>query len=383
MESAEMSPFEKLPGEIRNLIYRSCLKHDEDTITPLPTEYERAALLRRGLKVPCKPRDPPIRRAPITAKIDYQSYDPKWPAVALLGVNRLIHNEVLPILFGGNVWRLSCQFTWPLSHRTWKLWQRPTVLHGPYIYWAKYAEHFQRLTCEFRAMDLSHNHMRKRFRRYLGRNPTCSAGFLARHHTKLLQRLCDGPMADKVHMTEAMKNLKMIKIKVGKLACPGGCCRTTVLTNLIMLWKLSMVQRLRRWGPTRTLIERAGPRNFRCYMGSRSGVVGVGFLRSEQEANMFLEHWWRPTQENPEFEMLGKKACGKREYKEFWKSTRPFGKAIEGPDLAASGAQASVSDGAEPNGQGTGKAGTGRVGHVHGWLSRGVKKAWCGRKSLV
>ena len=378
MENADNSSFEKLPGEIRNLIYRFCLKHDENTIIPLPTEYELANSLRRGLKVPCKPHDAHLRRAPITAKIDYQSYDPKWPAVALLGVNHLIHNEVLPILFGNTVWRLSCQYTWPLSHKTLRLTQRPAILHGPYLYWEKYAEHFRWLSCEFNAMDLSHDYMIKRFGRYRRKDPTCSAAFLAKHHNKLLQILCDGPMADKVRMTWGMKNLELIQIKLGKLACPGGCCRITVLKNLIELWKPDMVQRLRRWGSTKTLIERAGSKSFICFMGSRSGVLGVGNLRSEQEAEMFFEHWWRPTQENPEIELFAKKACSKQESRGFWASTRPFGKAFEDPDPPAPGAQ--LSDEAKSSGRRSGKAGKGRVG---GLLSKALKKARYGRNGLV
>ena len=383
MENANISPFEKLPGEIRNLIYRFCLRHDENTIIPLPTEYELGILVKRGLKVPRKPHDAHIRRAPITAKIDYQSYDPKWPAVALLGVNRLIHSEVLPILFGNTVWRLSCQYTWPLSHKTLRLTQRPTVLYGPYLYWEKYAEHFRWLSCEFSAMDLSHDYMTKSFRKFLRKDPSCSAAFLAKHHNKLLRVLCDGPMAEKVHMTLGMNNLKWIQIKTGKLACPGGCCRTTVLTNLIMLWKPSMVQRLRRWGPTKTLIERARPKNFRCFMGSRSGVLGVGNLRNEQEAAMFLEHWWRPTQESPGIELFAKKACSKQESREFWASTRPFGKAFEDPDPAAPGAQSSVNGGAEPFGRRSGEGKRRKVGLVCGRLPTAVKKAWYGRNGSV
>ncbi len=76
-----MSAFEKLPREIRDIIYELCLCVDEILI-PYPDPWE----------------------------IDFTlEFKPPQPEVALLALNRQIREEALPILFGKNTWRITAR----------------------------------------------------------------------------------------------------------------------------------------------------------------------------------------------------------------------------------------------------------------------------------
>ena len=106
------STFEKLPREVRDLIYGYCLIHDGEII-PYPTVDEVKQIEASG--------GTPAKRSMIRKSIEYNErelrscaetkYATDWPSIALLGVSKGIREEAAILLFGMNVWRLSSQAT--------------------------------------------------------------------------------------------------------------------------------------------------------------------------------------------------------------------------------------------------------------------------------
>ena len=317
MEDADLSPFERLPGEIRNLIYEFCIDDDENTKPPLPTQYELETLPRRRKRISHTTYEARVRQAPDTAKSHSQPAIPKWPAVPLLSVNHLIRNEVLGILFGSSVRHLSCQFTmaWGHSPSPWPGPPRSAILHKPYLYWEKYGKRFRHISSDFSRMNVSHHYILKCSRTDQTKE---TANPLEGRNDQLVEILFTGPIATKLCQISHMTNLRLIQIDLGLLACHRGCCRTPVLEKLISLWTSSIVGRIHSWGPTKAFVKRMNKRSFRCYIKGQSGALGVRGLWTELEAEMILKHWWRPGLSPEKRERVTKTDCTEQDFEEFW-----------------------------------------------------------------
>lgn len=137
-----MSAFERLPREVRDMIYENCLLYD-GLIIPFPSKYER-----KGFAKPCRLRQDSnfcrlIGKMPGTHALlghphikRSDAETENKPCVALLGVNSVIRDEAACVLVGKNVWGLSLR-----SH----------VQDDNYSFWETYAQYFSYVVVTFEA----------------------------------------------------------------------------------------------------------------------------------------------------------------------------------------------------------------------------------------
>ena len=143
-----MSAFEKLPREIRDMIYKHCLLY-EGEIIPFPRDYERVGLDRHpemtdaikdrpgcGLTLGRVRRGTPFVGYPRVKRDCWQTE--RKPCVALLGVNSTVREEAATVLFGKNIWRLSS-----MSH----------VHDDRYLLWKTFASYFHHIVARFDVRD--------------------------------------------------------------------------------------------------------------------------------------------------------------------------------------------------------------------------------------
>ena len=98
-----MSLLEKLPTEVRQVIWEECLVINE-TINPWPTSREVLLAARHRTFLPnCTSNLP---RGSLV-KVGSAKYRPPFSCMALLAVNKLIRHESLCVFLGHNEWRLS------------------------------------------------------------------------------------------------------------------------------------------------------------------------------------------------------------------------------------------------------------------------------------
>ena len=144
-----MSAFEKLPREIRDLIYEHCLLY-EGEIIPFPRNYERVGSdrlpvltdgyifsARLGRNLRRVDRREPFVGYPRIERDPWQTE--QKPCVALLGVNSTVREEAATVLFGKNVWRLSS-----MSY----------VQDDRYLLWKTYASYFRHIVARFDGRDI-------------------------------------------------------------------------------------------------------------------------------------------------------------------------------------------------------------------------------------
>lgn len=142
-----MSPFEKLPREVRDLIYEHCLLYDGE-ITPFPGGYEREETERRhqvGSTTSSSSQREPMQTGGQAAFLGCLNvkrealHTGNKPCVALLGVNSTIRDEAASILFGKNIWRLSSGIP---------------AQGDKYCLWETYATYFRHVVTRFDARDV-------------------------------------------------------------------------------------------------------------------------------------------------------------------------------------------------------------------------------------
>ena len=209
-----MSALEKLPQEVRDMIYGYCLIH-HDVIVPFPTLEERNSIKRNGHK--------PARlwlgavdqnnHSTCSSKV----YAADWPIVALLAVNKTLHQEAAKILFGKNTWHLSYIRYLP---------------HGEESrFWRRYAKYFRHVSIRFTMNDV--------LPRDLVRITNVRRSLPGSYNGR---SLTDAIHDDRIFMlakTFAWKrrlllemNLDSLVFDVENLFCPNGCCRTEILDIL-------------------------------------------------------------------------------------------------------------------------------------------------------
>ena len=215
-----MSAFEKLPREIRDLIYELCLVH-EGEIIPFPRDYERGAM-ERLLKMPGREDgQDPFMGYPNGKRDSRQTK--KGPCVALLGVNSTIREEAAIILFGKNVWRLSSM---------------PYVQDDRYRLWMTHAKYFRHVVTSFHARNLDRMalldiEMMESYRsdEVFEIEFFDQTGSLNQHHHEV--SLLRDDFIAKRDILQQMK-LKSLSLDFSCLNCYHSCCRYQALLNCLV-----------------------------------------------------------------------------------------------------------------------------------------------------
>lgn len=197
-----VSVFEKLPREIRDMIYELCLCVD-GIIVPYP-EWNATNYMPRvkGRK----------------------------PEVALLALNKWIRDEALPILFGKNTWRITAKIVNLAGDHA-------SRLRNGYLdtLWDRYGSRIQKVDLKYTRAQHSLNSFEMNL--YLAHESSPSGTLEDRNER-----------ADIIHdyVTKDLKfawviitrvlafcpNIKSVHIDVGDLYCPIGCCRTNIVQKL-------------------------------------------------------------------------------------------------------------------------------------------------------
>lgn len=192
-----MSGFEKLPREIRDIIYELCLCLD-GILIPYPDLIES-----EGEKI--------------------KSHELN---VALLALNKQIREEALPILFGKNTWRITANEV-DLAENHASSLEDGTID----TLWHRYGSHIQNV-------DLKYMHT-------IFPPEALTDAIHYAHQTLPGNR---GQRADNIHANARMElyscwetigaalgccqNIKSLNIDIADLYCPIGCCRKEIVRNL-------------------------------------------------------------------------------------------------------------------------------------------------------
>ena len=268
-----MSAFEKLPREIRDLIYERCLMYDGQ-ITPFLRNYERMVEDRPPQLIPwagCERR----RKDDLGPFVGYPRHKrnarqtEKIPCVALLRVNSTIRNEAAIILFGKNVWQLSSA-SYERNDR--------------YSLWRTYAKYFRHIVTRFEARDVDETKLLDIEMREMARIEDDSedsdhfdqAGSIITHQEKV--SLLRDEFTAKRDILQRM-NLKSLSLDFSSLSCPAGCCRREALQSCLVC--------LGSVGPWYRL-ERERDRGLEAKTETSVKVLG---LKDEKERNLFWETW--------------------------------------------------------------------------------------------
>ena len=269
-----MSAFEKLPREIRDLIYEHCLLYDGEII-PFPTNYERYEIkgwLQFSKDAIFSPLRGPMKTGGQDAFLGYPyvkreaSQTANRPCVTLLGVNSTIRDEAASILFGKNVWRLSSR-----SH----------MQEDKAGLWETYAKYFRYVVTRFDVSDVDEtkllnlsmkemDSLEEDFRQ-------CDQTGTAIVHHKELSLLKDGFIA-KRNILHQM-NLKSLSFDFLNTFYPVGCCRREALQScLVFLGSKGPWYRLDR--------ERDDDLEI-----NQKTDVNVFGLKNDEEKKLFWETW--------------------------------------------------------------------------------------------
>ena len=286
-----------IPAELRKIVFSYCCTYHAGDICPVPTDYEICALLRDGRKLPKKPNL--ITQSPSSSVINYNRYDPGWPAVALMGVSHQTRDEVLPILFGMNTWRLSYQWRSPANAEQTRAFKRIS-----YFFQLQYAKYFRSVSCQFNAQDVPQECLITRLRTRIPDADTAS-DLMSGMHNKNLDLLVNEPMWEKMWRINQLHDLDRLHIGLGSLACPGGCCRAVVLKKFIKYWERDMNTRLSTWGLLHVFKRSSGVRVvqgsqrgelYRVYVKGEKNrkLLAVYGLWSIKEVDNLLKHWLMP-----------------------------------------------------------------------------------------
>ena len=201
-----MSPFFRLPLEIRNIIYKYCLIV-EHRIVPYPSTYELCRLAAIGKVI--KEGDPkPVSR-------------PKFPSLSILRVNKQLHRETSCIFYGQNRWKdPQCSVNSGYYTSIFDLhgalfkdieicfdW-RESNFRLDYFIGNDLSDVAERVCPQFEQRS-------DRERQEFLHNPIKSRAFQRLGH----------------QLSQLMPYLNSLVIDITRLYCPIGCCRTRVFTR--------------------------------------------------------------------------------------------------------------------------------------------------------
>ncbi len=260
-----MSSFERLPQELRNLIYDHCLLHDGE-INPYPRYFERTEMESTY----CYPAKMMSFGDIGTFRKANLRYSKQWPSVALLGVNRAIQREAATILYGKNVWRIS-----------------DTQLCAKFDIFDNYSNYFRHIVTSFDMRDVHPQRLMG-----ITNHVISTCGGYGQGHYGIGRRIHDlrinefGSIWAFKRLSLERMQLKSLVFDFCNLFCPNGCCRLSV-TKLLC-------ERLGQDGPWYRL-EHAIPSDSLTYFtpneAKRSTDVKVVGLRYPQEAWLIQEIW--------------------------------------------------------------------------------------------
>lgn len=272
-----MSEFEKVPREVRDLIYEHCLLYDGE-IVPFPSGYETSEIERWpqvSISTGSASQRPPVGEGgrpaflghPFVSKEAFQTEHN--PCLALLGVNSKIRDEAASILFGKNVWRLLAR-SWAQgdNNRNNRLWQT-------------YARYFRHIVTMFDAHDYDAVELLD----LTMKNEKCidqesdhfdQAG-IANVHKEQLSWLKDDYVARRDTLQQM--NLKSLSFDFSNLFCFSGCCRREAIQNCLVCL-----------GPTGpwSMLERE--RSHDSETKEKTDVKVFG-LKDDDEKRLFWETW--------------------------------------------------------------------------------------------
>ncbi|MCJ1459674.1 hypothetical protein MMC28_010053 [Mycoblastus sanguinarius] len=212
-----MSPFEKLPREVRDNIYEFCLLYDGEII-PFPTEYDREEL---GFWQGGQESHKSVGKAFLgysSAKESARS-SVERPCFALLAVNSMIQAEAATILFGKNTWRLA---------------YTPHDCVEVYSFWDRCTKYLRHLVIKFDFRDVGSKQL-------LEINQSCMRELPSSGHFEEIDR----DTGDAIHNQRisclittferktgllALTDLKSLSLDFQNLFCPSGCCRDNIIS---------------------------------------------------------------------------------------------------------------------------------------------------------
>ncbi|CAF9911108.1 hypothetical protein IMSHALPRED_009927 [Imshaugia aleurites] len=274
-----MSAFEKLPREVRDMIYGYCLIHDGEII-PYPNIDERRVIEKDGGEAAKRctgRRGVECNDKQILRSCGGITYATDWPSVALLGVNKNIQEEAASVLFGKNVRRISY-----VEH--WEMGEEKDL-------WYTYRTHFRHISTHM-SMNDADDVLRdiKRTR--------ATAKALNWSRDRLRSEIHAQNLRWLAHTFEfryellVMMKLKSLVFDVENLFCPMGCCRERALH--------SFCKEMRDDGPwyRKQNHEKTG-RNGETTTQSlisdleakfKTDVKVVG-LEDDTEKDIFMHHW--------------------------------------------------------------------------------------------
>lgn len=277
LHQTTMSAFEKLPQEIRDLIYDHCLIHHE-SIIPFPSLDERNLIKfdgREPAKLWLGTIDP---KFPSTCTS--KAYAADWPTVALLGVNKTVQHDAAKILFGKNTWHLSFIGYFPNEEES--------------QFWCRYAKFFRHVSTRFSMNDLLPRDL-VHLTRSLHSAHSCDEerSLKDRLHDDRVDMLAD-TFAWKQRLLLEM-DLASLVFDVENLFCPDGCCRSDMLYML-----REYMGRDEPWyavkaagNTTRSYFRGSNPRfeYFQDVRTERQMILEVVGLRDDEEKDIFEKGW--------------------------------------------------------------------------------------------
>ncbi len=267
-----MSSFERLPQEIRNLIYEHCLLHDGE-INPHPIYFERTELESKGC-VPAKR----MNFGDISMfRITNVRYSKQLPSVALLGVNHAIQHEAATILYGKNVWRISDTQLFA-GFRMFDMFDM----------FDSYSSYFRHIVTSFDMRDVHPQHLMGITNHVMNTSGDYDKehyGMGRRIHDMRIDSLC-ATWAFKQSSLEQMR-LKSLVFDFRNLFCPNGCCRLSVIK--LLCEQLGQDGPWYRLEPAFTFESQAT--NSTTNEAKRSTDVKVVGLRNPQEKRLIQNMW--------------------------------------------------------------------------------------------
>jgi len=200
-----MSGFEKFPREIRDIIYELCLCVD-------------------GILVPY----PEWFTSDNTPKVKGRKAE-----VALLALNKQIRDEVLPILFGKNTWRITATEVDLAKEDASRLESEEVD-----TLWNRNGLHIQKVDLKYTRTQCPS----EAFENIIDYAHEVSPGDTLEDRSARTETIHEHVRMDLksvwMAIAEALEccpNIKSLNIDIGALYCPVGCCRTNVVRSLFTM----------------------------------------------------------------------------------------------------------------------------------------------------
>ena len=204
-----MSLIDRLPFELRRQVWEDCMVVNL-LLIPSPNEDEKKIL---EYKHYFEGGYLPNLRTKLPEKGLVSAGDAKYqiplPCMALLAVSKSIRAETAQVLVGRNMWRITVGDTYLDAIRLWRF--------------DKFL--LRRVSLGFSMFDVG-----KKIRLRLRQN-----SYLRHYFSNQHDALCSLQRKDWRHKWELLDNLRLdeLMLDVDELACPDGCCRASLLWDVV------------------------------------------------------------------------------------------------------------------------------------------------------